>query len=801
MAADSVNKMTTDCAGCSAGDLSSVPGFEGKKVPVTEIREVTQNRGTNVHPATNRMSSAAAAPATQLHQIGTVSLSVADPRTENSATAQGKQSATLQAATDGAGSSGDLPDAITANLSSEGFVFTSESEVHLYETTLTSDDFLSLNSSQKDTLAAAGFISASTDTIRSYRDVTYYTFANQTTGSEIYVMAIQQLDADGNAIGDRHYSVSPEFPLQSGASHAGTARTAAASTIDRNGSCFWNWVSVSLLIVVLIIDLAVLISSGTLADGDTFYFGEYRVIMDMEYDLGINIYRHGKTGSGLIRVKDYEIDRDVFYAAGILTGLVILILLAYEIYKLGVCMKWWDEISWDSVAWTYQERAGYAENGKTLPVALHDRIAIALPANTSADKNAAWVPDLTGAGGLVIKDTKNETLGNSTIQTWLFEADKEGPQQLTVRYTTTAPIPPDIPTTTFTLLLPVLPGNWKIAFVDNSSSRYGTGLYTSLAFDPAGTPHISSYDAGNGRIRYSSWNGTGWESGTVANSAGTYSTSLAFDKTGNPAISFGDGYHFGNLMFATKNGMNWETDTVAWGLAGDAGQDSSLAFDKNGVPHITYNDGQSYATLKYATRSGTNWETFEIDIGGFLGDTGYGSSLKFDDGGFPHVAYTNGKSYASLRYAENTGTGWDVTTVNNGGGLLESTGFTPSLAFDSKGFPHVSYYDASKKDHMYSSWWNGIGWVTETVDHVNDVGEFSSLAIDANNNPHISYYDASNHELRYATKIGDTWIKRTIDNDGKVGQFSSLALDPAGHPCIAYFDDTHHALKYAGWAA
>ena len=55
--------------------------------------------------------------------------------------------------------------------------------------------------------------------------------------------------------------------------------------------------------------------------------------------------------------------------------------------------------------------------------------------------------------------------------------------------------------------------------------------------------------------------------------------------------------------------------------------------------------------------------------------------------GHPHVAYTNGKSYADLMYVKNAGTGWDITKVDDGGGMTKSTGLTPSLALDSRGIP------------------------------------------------------------------------------------------------------------------
>ncbi len=43
-----------------------------------------------------------------------------------------------------------------------------------------------------------------------------------------------------------------------------------------------------------------------------------------------------------------------------------------------------------------------------------------------------------------------------------------------------------------------------------------------------------------------------------------------------------------------------------------------------------------------------------------------------------------------------------------------------------------------------------LTWNIETVDSTGHVGSFSSLALDSSGNPHISYYSYTNADLKYA---------------------------------------------------
>ncbi|MFL2985198.1 MAG: putative Ig domain-containing protein [Candidatus Poseidoniaceae archaeon] len=149
-----------------------------------------------------------------------------------------------------------------------------------------------------------------------------------------------------------------------------------------------------------------------------------------------------------------------------------------------------------------------------------------------------------------------------------------------------------------------------------------------------------------------------------------------------------------------------------------------------------------------------------------------------------------------------------ATPANVGGAIpstvIDSTGNVgeySSIAIDSYGYKHISYYDAITLDLKYATDKTG-SWVTISVDTTGDAGQYSSIAIDSNDAVHISYYDSTHADLKYATcssgcTITSNWNVVSVDTAVNVGSWNSIAIDSNDAVHISYYDSTYDDLKYA----
>ncbi|HPQ22934.1 MAG TPA: peptidoglycan DD-metalloendopeptidase family protein [Candidatus Paceibacterota bacterium] len=339
---------------------------------------------------------------------------------------------------------------------------------------------------------------------------------------------------------------------------------------------------------------------------------------------------------------------------------------------------------------------------------------------------------------------------------------------------------------------------WQIETIEENNHN---APFVSLKIDNNGNLAMAYNNDDNEIIYAHLINGTTWKKEkTGINGYGAF---LAFDKEGNPAISYysphPNAYPSVDLFYAHFNTAtnNWEKQNLDWTSSG--GQ-PLLAFDKNNNPFIVYGSN----TIFYTYFNGITWKKGSII-------NGKGSpSLGFDGLGRMCVSYRSllnpggsiiidGLKYACFDGNEWIGTENWVDTVGTAG-FCSGCGYYSSLAFDINGEPSISHV-ASCVGLRYSHF-NGKNWDSKTVDKT-DSGfnnTYVSLAFNPiNNYPSISYLSAPYYydergiaigpgegDLKYAYFDGLTWQTETVDSEGDVGYFTSLVFDNNGNPAIAY---------------
>jgi hypothetical protein len=361
-------------------------------------------------------------------------------------------------------------------------------------------------------------------------------------------------------------------------------------------------------------------------------------------------------------------------------------------------------------------------------------------------------------------------------------------------------------------------GSWKMTTVDattRNNSVKENGVYTSLVLDDDDMPHISYLSPGWGGVRYATRTDDTWNLTTVAESRGTHATSIDLDpKTGYPAFTFSDSdENIGDLNYAYWDGAKWNTEHINTPVtSGDTrriGMWNSFRFGPDGTPHVAYGSATKNVHLMYASRENGTWANKEeVD----LDDAGYEPSLEFNTSGYPVIAYRT-MAYApsvagwvgSLKFAERGADGrWKITTVDDAQNWGD-TGHFPSLALDSQGDPHISYYnqnphDASNNGLRYAYRDPEGQWTLVSVDRGGQNGQWTSIVLDDSDRPYIAYEDHNPGQLKIATPAdASTWAFTPVDKDGAVGACASIALNSWGDPVISYHDYMHETLKYAEW--
>ena len=130
-----------------------------------------------------------------------------------------------------------------------------------------------------------------------------------------------------------------------------------------------------------------------------------------------------------------------------------------------------------------------------------------------------------------------------------------------------------------------------------------------LILDDAGLPHIT-YMAKNQTLWYAHKTEAGWvEEQLDSNNPTGFTSSLALDSLKNPHVVYYDaGSSF--LIYMFFDGSDWNTETVAQSWVTE--RSISMILDRQDIPRIVFGDSQSNE-FRYAFRTDTGWQLEIVD--------------------------------------------------------------------------------------------------------------------------------------------------------------------------------------------
>lgn len=318
-------------------------------------------------------------------------------------------------------------------------------------------------------------------------------------------------------------------------------------------------------------------------------------------------------------------------------------------------------------------------------------------------------------------------------------------------------------------------GAWQTAAV--ALPRIDAAPALSLALDSAGRPHVivtgRTVD-GSPALLYAHDSPTGWVSESVAiPRAARGQLALVLDSQERPVVLYEMGNQPGpgaTLSLARRDAAGWHHEVVGVGLILVG---KSLALDASDRAHVVFGDNDP-TQLVYRWQTTDGWQTL-IELG-----KGFSPNLALDEMGRPHLVYVGWGKH--LVYATLGDGFWRETWLRE----AEPAGGHNTLRLDSAGVAHIAVlHEADSLTYITNP---GDHWRFDAVAGESATGEPQALVLDAADRPHLLAYNATVRQLYWAVKDGDRWTISFVASPPPAGLEIAAAMGPDGVAQIAYVD-------------
>ena len=243
------------------------------------------------------------------------------------------------------------------------------------------------------------------------------------------------------------------------------------------------------------------------------------------------------------------------------------------------------------------------------------------------------------------------------------------------------------------------------------------------------------------------------------------------------------------------NAQDWNIQIVD--DVGSTGFASRIGATSDGIPYILYQADIGVITLAWWVASGGSggWDRISWgDKDGYHLNMG----LEVDAYDHIHIAYTKMTIPYQIKYGifDHATKSWvlepEVALAEYGDlalALRDSSGtIIPSIVWSQRAAPN--WIMVATRDPVSETWYQQAVYDLSETDR-------PSIAIDSAGKLHVSFYETLGANLMYATNAGGTWISEYVDNTGFVGSYSAIVIDAGDIPYIVYYDQTNTDLKYA----